>query len=110
MRFDLWQNDLEPPIAGDLRGAQVPLPDGATVVFTMTQADGSKRVSATAVIDDPGSLTPSPMPPVVHYAWATGDTSVPGVYRANWKLVLPGSAPETFPDDEPIFVVIRPAL
>lgn len=79
------------------------LPDGTTVTFTMVQVSGSKRLSSAGVIDD---LTTR----AVHYQWAGDDTDTPGVYRAQWKLTYPGGAPESFPSDEPLYVIIHPSL
>lgn len=105
VRYDLVEGDIEQPIAMTLNSGPnpPPIPDGTTVRFTMAQADGTKRVSALGVITDPVLWQ-------VHYQWVVGDTSVPGVYRAQWTLIYPGGAPETFPSDEPLFVVVSPLL
>lgn len=106
MRYDLFQDDLEPALQMDLVGSSG-LPGGSTVQFVMAQADGPKRVTGSAVIDNPGS---SSVPPTVHYQWVDGDTNTPGVYRAVWRALLGGGAPETFPSDEPLYVIIHPKL
>lgn len=106
MRYDLWQGDLEPAIQQDLVGSGG-LPGGSAVQFVMKQVNGSKELVGVAVIDDPGSDT---TPPVVHYQWASGDTDSPGVFRAVWRALVGGAAPETFPSDEPIYIVIHPRL
>lgn len=101
MKYELVQGDLAQPIAMALDG--VGSIAGATVSFVMAQADGSKRVSRAAVIDDPVLRT-------VHYQPQAGDTDTPGVYRAQVTLLFPGALPETFPSDEDLWIIIRPRL
>lgn len=101
MRYDLWQGDLDPPIGLTLTGVTSIV--GATCEFVMAQVNGSFRIQAPAVIDDP-------LLRKVHYQWLPGDTNVPGIYRAVFRCIYPGQMPETFPSDEPIFIVIHAAI
>lgn len=104
MRYDIVAGDLQPPLAMTLDDANGPVPlAGATITFVMQQADGIKRVSGPAIIDDLASAS-------VHYQWDQGDTDVPGVYRAQIHAVYGGNQPETFPSDETFFVIIHPRL
>jgi hypothetical protein len=99
------QHDLTQPI-GMILGdpdSTGPLPSDASVVFTMSQADGSKRVTGPGVIDDPVAWA-------VHYQWLLGDTDVAGVFYAQWTILYGGASPETFPSDEPFYVIVHPAL
>lgn len=104
MWYKLWQGDLESQLALDLTGIDS-IPDTATVQFVMTQADGTKRVTGAATIPDPVNA-----PTGVAYQWQAGDTDTPGVYRAVFKVLYAGSAPETFPSDDELYILIRPAL
>jgi hypothetical protein len=100
MRIDLVQGDLV-PIAQVLTGASSLV--GATAKFVMSQVHGTKRVEADAIIDDPVKL-------IVRYQPAQGDTDTPGIYRAQWQIAFAGAIPETWPSDEPLYVVIHPKL
>lgn len=104
MRYDLVQGDLEPALADTLSGG--PLASGGVLYFVMQQVDGATRISGLADIDDATQIN---VP--VHYQWQTGDTAVPGVYRAQWQLAYSsGSVPETWPSDDTLWIVIRPRL
>ena len=96
--------DLEPAIGTTLSDPSNtgPLVD-CTVTFILAQCDGIKRIEGNADIIDPVLRT-------VSYQWAPGDTSLAGVYRAQWKVTFTGGAPETFPSNEPFYIVIAPAL
>jgi hypothetical protein len=100
--YDLWQGDLEPAIALTLTGI-TDLTQATSVSFHMVQVDGTKRVTGTALVSDPTTTD-------VAYVWQPGDTDTPGVYRAVFKVIYPTASPETFPSDDVLYVLIRPAL
>lgn len=100
MRFDIWQGDTEP---FQLTLTGISDLTNATATLVLAQANGAKRIEGPMPIDDPIAR-------IVHYSWGLGDTDVPGVYRGVVKCVLADGNQETFPSDEPFYLVIRPAL
>lgn len=100
MRFDLWQGDLEPL---ELTLTGVSDLTGATCTLTMAQVNGSKRVTGPFVLTDPVARKG-------YFAPAATDTDTPGVYRGVVRAVLSDGTPETFPSDEPFYVVIHSSI
>lgn len=94
--FTMKANDLLPPLEATLgfeSMAGVPdLSDPATVVSLIMRKDGDAqpKVNSQAVIVDVATAK-------VRYDWATGDTDIPGVYKAEWEVVYADGKPQTFP-------------
>lgn len=103
--FTIKENDLQPWLRATLvqaDGTPIDL-TGATVRFVMQQQDApTLKVDAGAVIVDATKG-------VVEYRWAIGDTDTPGNYRAEFKVILPGSR-LTVPNAEYITVRVEKGL
>ena len=92
--FPIKTGDRLPRLRYELRNGDGTQPDltGASVVFNMDDAQGAKiltRAAATIV---------STSPPVVEYAWAAGDTTIPGLHNAEFEVTFPGGLPATYPN------------
>jgi len=77
---------------------------GASVVFSM-QTDARVRVinqAPAAIKNAPGG--------VVRYDWQPGNTAVAGLFRAEFKVLGPGGAVETYPNNAKIIVFIGPGI
>lgn len=98
MRYDLWAGDLTPAVQMTLGGTGSL--EGAVVNFVMAQVNGSVELENEATVDDPVAR-------IIHYDWQPGDTDAPGVFRAVARAIYPGELPETWPSDEPIYIVIH---
>ena len=75
-------------------------------VLIVGEVNGTVKFS-----DNPVSVTPAPdgKSAVLRYAWAPGDTDTAGRMYI-WAVVTwNGSRPQTFPDDRPLFIDIKPA-
>lgn len=112
MEYDpptMTRGDLKPDLEatlGDARGVanfSAVDPDMVTVVVVLNGA-----VIVEDVVDD---AIPSPdgKTVVVTREWQDGETAESGrmwvCFRINW----PGAAPQTFPEDSPLIMNIRPA-
>jgi hypothetical protein len=103
--FEIKQDDTSPPFRGvakDARGQPVPLA-GSSVVFRMSpQIQGLRAdIVAEATFDEATSE--------LSYAWQPGDTSVPGLYDAEFAVTFAaGAGVETFPSGEYAVVEVLP--
>lgn len=85
----------------DATGRAVPL-TGAAIRFRMEPDVAGLRdaVEGPAVLLDAATAE-------VGYSWAEGDTDVPGLYSAEFRVVYGNGQPETFPGEGYIDVVIE---
>lgn len=75
---------------------------GASVKFQMWNARTNVvKINAVATVDSPATAG------VVRYAFGAADLDTAGVYHAEWKVTFANGKPGTFPEPEPIVVVIR---
>lgn len=77
---------------------------GTLVTFAMGKADDNLVITGPCVIVDDGSTE---MRGKVVYEWGDGDTSDPGVYRAELTYTSPSGIVKTFPNDGWEDVIIR---
>lgn len=93
--FQITQKDNRPFIRARLWNpdGSNPLLTGATVRFTVISSGGTTVVNTTAVtiID--------PVLAIVEYHWTVGDTTTVGSYVAQFKVTLPDTTTESYPDD-----------
>ena len=83
----------------DADGTVVNLTD-ATVKFVMASVGGTAKINADAAIVSGAAGT-------VRYAWAAGDTTIPGTYHGEFVVTLPVTLLEvTFPSDDYITIEI----
>jgi len=103
--FYIKQNDSSPIIRAKLRGAgNAPLNlSAATVNFRMQKSSGENVVQGAAEIFDPSEGT-------VQYTWQSGDTSVAGVYLAEFEVTYADGKVESFPNVGYMQVNIKPEL
>ena len=100
------QGNLWPPLTAYLHqadGAPVPLDADTVVHFVMVNETNIVVVDSTVDVIDPAAA-------FVQYVWRRGDTDVPGSYKAEFIVVLPGDNPVTIPNDNVILITITPAL
>jgi hypothetical protein len=102
--YEVIAGDTHPPIRTTLtdEAGVIPLL-GATVTFLMKQERGTKQVSGECEVLD---VTTGE----VAYQWQAGDTDVPGVYRAQWRVEFGNGAVEHVPSNDYDEVVIRDNL
>lgn len=97
-----------PPVVGAPGGPWTAIDlTGCTITFQMVGIDGpccGKVIKGTATpIDVKGGA--------VSYAWAAGDTDVPGNYKATWTVTNTGSSLTLdVPNDGYILLTIRPKV
>jgi hypothetical protein len=103
--FYIKQNDSSPIIRANLRGAGNTALNlsAATVSFRMQKSSGDNVVQGSAEIFDPSEGT-------VQYIWAPGDTSVSGIYLAEFEVAYADGKVESFPNVGYIQVNIKPEL
>ncbi len=88
----LNKDDTLPAFEDTLQVGGVPVDlTGATVVLLMTHTGGQKSLAVDAEVVSPAASGG------VRYTWATGDTSVSGVYRAEWQITFPADRVQTVP-------------
>lgn len=98
--FKVGRGDTLPSIkikaTTKISGKVVPVPNlaGGTVVFTMTDAQGTKVVDrAPATLEDAANA-------VLRYDWQAEDTDTAGEYDAEFEITVAGKV-LTIPNDEP---------
>lgn len=98
--FKVGRGDLLPSIkiraSTKINGKTVPVPNlaGATVTFTMTDAEGTTIINkAPAFLEDAATA-------VLRYDWQAEDTDTAGEFDAEFELTI-GGKPLTIPNDEP---------
>ncbi len=103
--FYIKQNDSSPIIRAKLRGAGNALLNlsAATVNFRMQKSSGENVIQGEAEIFDPSEGT-------VQYTWQSGDTSVSGVYLAEFEVTYADGKVESFPNVGYMQVNIKPEL
>ena len=91
--FIIKQGDTSPAIEAVLKdNSGVPLElQSASVKFQMAHRDGILLIDEPAVIDEPEEG-------LVVYYWEEGDTNLPGIHYAEWKVSWDGGVKETFPN------------
>lgn len=105
-RFIIKQGDLIPTIKGtclDAAGDAVDLDTASQITFRMTPIRGGLAPDIAA----DGGLVGDPADGLVEYAWESGDTDVPGLYRAEFGVEYIDGSSETFPTDGYIAVEIQ---
>ncbi len=103
--FYIKQNDSSPIIRAKLRGAGNALLNlsAATVNFRMQKSSGENVIQGAAEIFDPSEGA-------VQYIWQSGDTSVAGVYLAEFEVTYADGKVESFPNVGYMQVNIKPEL
>lgn len=89
--------DELPDISFEFEGVDLAI--YTSITFRMRRSDGKLITSSHVVDDGPGGLG--------HFPFVAGDM-IEGAHRAEIRTVLlSNSKPETFPDDNPIRVIVR---
>tara|TARA_R110000803_G_scaffold40727_1_gene87703 strand:- start:83 stop:409 length:327 start_codon:yes stop_codon:yes gene_type:complete len=105
LEFNIKQNDSSPIIQANLIGAgnaSVNL-SGGSVNFRMQKSTGENVVQGAAEIVDASQGT-------VRYLWLAGETSVSGIYMAEFEVTYADGKVESFPNVGYIQVNIKPEL
>ncbi len=95
--FSIKQGDLRPALGAVLKLSDDSVVDlsGATVKFSMRLkgSTGPPKIDAVAavILDANAGL--------VEYRWQGADTSIIGSFCGEFEVVLPGSLPQTHPND-----------
>lgn len=89
-RFQIKRGDTSPGIKYALIPANITLA-GATVRFQMENSARQTVIDAVATIDQA-------TPPIVSYAWQSGDTDTVGNYSAEFRVEYADGSVETFPN------------
>jgi len=100
------QGNLWPPLIAYLYqadGTVVPLTDTTQVHLIVVNETNEVIVDTPAEVIDAATA-------MVQYEWQSGDTAIPGTYRAEFVVILPGDTPVTIPNDTTITLTITPAL
>jgi hypothetical protein len=105
--YTITAGDTEPLVAFLKRANDkvFVLPPGTLVYFTMLP----QRVVADGILAGAAEILDGPAGKV-RYVPLPGQTDVPGVYDAKWKVVLPDGSVKHVPNDEPDVIRIVPAL
>jgi len=100
--FIIKQHDTLPTLTAILKDAnnQVINLANTTVTFKMG-TENSTKVNGTTTITDT-------LNGAVLYDWSPNDTNVAGVFLGEFEVVHLNGKKETFPNNEPFRVVIRP--
>ena len=78
---------------------------GRTVVFSMETDAGVRVINQVAAVIE------NALGGVVRYDWQSGNTAVAGLFRAEFKVLGPGGAVETYPNNTHIIIVVfRPDI
>jgi BppU N-terminal domain len=88
----------------DSTGAPIDLTGASAILFQMA-LDGATELTVAAdaiIIGDATNGT-------VQYAWAPGDTAIPGSYNACFTVAYP-TGNQTFPSDDFISILVQPTL
>jgi len=100
--FILKQHDTLPiltAILKDANGVVINLA-ATTVTFKMGTENSTKITGATTVTDTLNGA--------VKYEWQANDTDTAGIFLGEFEVVHASGKRETFPNNEPFRVVIRP--
>ena len=99
--FQIKRGDTSPGIKYELLPSDINL-SGATVRFQM------QSLSRQTIIDAPAVIEQTTAPPIVSYAWASGDTEKAGNYRAEFRVEYADGSIETFPNKGFINLKVNP--
>jgi hypothetical protein len=107
--FVIGQGDLSPVLIAILSDANgLYSLSGATVRFHMVNRWTHALVINALATPDPDQIGRKGQ---VSYTWQLGDTDVAGDYDGEFRILIGGIIPETFPnDDNKIAISITPAL
>jgi hypothetical protein len=83
---------------------------GAAIQFRMANAVGDIVINKAATLVTPSVVIDGITSGVVEYQWQTGDTALPGRYKAEFIVTFSGGAKETFPADGYVDVIIFDAI
>lgn len=100
--FAIKRNDRREPIERTLKGSNGLAVDltGATVKFLM-------RLHGSAVLKVNAAATVvSAVGGQVRYSWTAADTDTAGVYDAEFEVTFSDTTKQTFPNAEPIAVMV----
>lgn len=101
--FFIKQNDTSPVFQATLKnpsGVAENLTGAQSVVFKMSNSVQEIKINQAVTID-------SAINGLVSYAWQTGDTDTSGTFFAEFEVIKNDGKRETFPNSEPINVVIK---
>lgn len=100
----LTQGDLSPSLLYYLEPTTIVLTD-ASAFFSMSDKDGS------LIIDHrPAVIVTETETPTLRYDWQAADVAQAGEFRAQFKVIYPASIPESFPNNDYLYVNIIPSL
>jgi len=102
--------DLGPPIDAICRdgtGAIVNLTGATGVRFIMRSNDDPSGVPKVAAA---GSIIGLATDGHVRYTWVAANVDTAGLYDAEFEVTFAGPAPQTFPNDRQIVILITPDL
>ncbi len=102
MEFHLKRGNTSPSLRAILRdgaGVAVPLA-GASIVFSMASQKGVVAISRRAATRDDAVDVGA-----VRLNWQAGDTTLAGVYNAEFEVTYAGGGIETFPNEG--YLVVR---
>lgn len=98
----LRRNDTAPTLDATLKDADDAVVDltGATVVFTMTDATGAKKVNrqSASLVDASGGK--------VRYSWVAADTDAAGEFTGEFEVTYADATKQTFPTQGGIGITI----
>jgi hypothetical protein len=107
LTWPIWRNDRLPVLsilAAYRDGTPVDLTGATAPTFKMSAAGATApKVDAAATVTDPAAGA-------IAYAWAAGDTDTPGIFAAQFSVLLAGKS-LTFPGpDQFLEIVVREDL
>jgi hypothetical protein len=100
--FKMKRNDTSPSLVYSLLPTSVVL-TGASVVFNMRAASGSRALKVNRV---PAVVVTATGSPAVRYDWRAGDTDTSGRYLFEFEVTYSGGTVETFRNDGSDEVII----
>ncbi len=106
------QGDLGPSIRAHIvndSDRQSPDLTGAVVTFKLLSVDPDTGELVEVFEKAAAVELPTTTGGIVRYDWEAGDTDATGLYRALFKVVLPGGNPEHYPDHGYMWITIESA-
>jgi hypothetical protein len=101
--FFIKQNDTSPVFQATLKGptgSSENLTGVQSITFKMANSVQQVKLSQAVTVDDAANG-------IVSYAWQTGDTDTSGTFFAEFEVIKADGKRETFPNTDPINVVIK---